>query len=137
MNRGFDRTQTSIHLEKCGVYCSGCYYKDVCHSSSYVKRCMCQRNTDLNWNGSSHQQASTTAQHYICHSCNVHAKEKLMSLREAREKAEMKRLTRQPLGCTKCKSLLPSNGPRWWVCIDCKQECRSDIHPAWAPRAKR
>ena len=48
------------------------------------------------------------------------------------EREELWHLARQNLKCGVCETRLGGNGPRWWTCCDCNQECDSELHPPWS-----
>lgn len=152
MNRTCSDTQASIHLQRCRAYCSKCYYKLLRLNRNMYYRgesasCKCETGVENNstigyWGSSSrhyrravNQQTPTRAEHPVCHSCNALSEESMLCLREKRDKDEIKQLVRHPLTCADCRISLSTSGPRWWICSKCSLECRSPVHPPWAPTA--
>ena len=119
----------------------------ICITGGESASCKCETGVENNstigyWGSSSrhyrravNQQTPTRAEHPVCHSCNALSEESMLCLREKRDKGEIKQLVRHPLTCADCRISLSTSGPRWWICSKCSLECRSPVHPPWAPTA--
>lgn len=127
----------------CRAFCSSCYYADVCKYPYRGGQCECIIRT---FNPSyqslhfySHRWLSLWAKNpshtrQVCRSCNELTKDELLARQNKRGAVTIRQLANQSLACEKCRTSLPSKGPRWWVCKDCRRECHCDIHPPWAPK---
>lgn len=131
-NRDTSATKTSLHVDKCKAYCSDCYFKNISRYKGFHTSCYCTKETFREPGGVWMRDAVTMQ--FICRICSQLPVAKLQECREARDKEEMVRLSRQPLNCSECTMSLGSLGPRWWICTMCQSECRSSTHPAWAPK---
>ena len=134
-------TEASFHMDVCKAHCSDCYYNKI-HRRNYYndnKSCSCGQGSrpyifanDVGWVNNTSNNSSTLRS--LCRLCSGLPLTGLQDRREARDKDEIARLSRQPLSCSGCKLPLSSKGPRWWICQSCLGECRNTIHPAWAPK---
>ncbi|KAM5386866.1 hypothetical protein ACJZ2D_000159 [Fusarium nematophilum] len=133
------KSYASHHLSSCRPACTRCFYLDHCHDKNRQNR---QRNTkhqgtcpssgakaDLELGEGSGRVSSYLT---ICRVCSEAEPRELARRMEEQDAAELRRLAKHPLVCYSCKDLLPSRGPRWWICGGCKTECRSGTHPSWA-----
>ena len=152
MNRECSDTQASMHLQRCRAYCSKCYYESLRlnrypYSRHDAVSCKCKTGVEddstVSYRSTSNhystrvvnQQTPNRTERPVCRSCNGLSEESMLSLREKRDKDEIKQLVRHPLTCSSCKISLSKSGPRWWICSKCSLECHSYVHPPWAPKA--
>lgn len=142
IQRPIRETSLIFHLDVCKMYCSSCYYTHVCRStlnSRTSTKCGCAPRDQppsawsALWRTRAPHVLPQLRYPHICRLCNMLDDQTLLSLREARSKAEMRDLARQP-DCSKCAQVLPPKGPRWWVCTRCTKECRSHVHPPWGSK---
>ncbi|OCL05466.1 hypothetical protein AOQ84DRAFT_355945 [Glonium stellatum] len=137
ITRPIRETHTLYHLNHCKLYCSSCYFQHVCRLSTTAQssmKCHCSPTALGPWAAiwRTPRRRITLQHHYppVCRLCNMRDDATLTALREARSRAEMRDLTRQP-DCARCELVLPVKGPRWWVCTRCSKECGSHMHPPW------
>jgi hypothetical protein len=123
-------TELSFHLQNCKTYCSKCFYSQVCRAgkSKHSQYCRLKQNPKNRYFIPNFP--NTTGK--VCQLCVKRDSKEQQSRREARDRAEIERLTQQSLACSHCKVSIPMKGPRWWVCSECASECRHHIHPPWA-----
>ncbi|RYP61572.1 hypothetical protein DL771_010093 [Monosporascus sp. 5C6A] len=131
---------TSRHLRECRPYCSKCFYKTYCRwwapqGQRLAKhRATCQlreQQTDVEMAVTA---ATTTDTKTLCRMCASMTQAERRKRLEARDEPELDRLERHPLACSKCRGMLSTRGPRWWICWQCLTECPSHLHPAWAEK---
>jgi hypothetical protein len=120
----------SRHLKNCHAHCSDCYRKAVCRTGAFNHSDTC--NLARKYETDPIKLPRQFAYRIMCQTCASKSPRELRSRREARDRVEIARLSKQSLNCHKCKVSLPATGPRWWVCAYCKSECRDRIHPSWA-----
>lgn len=134
---------TESHIENCQPYCSVCYFKVLArryvsgpggsetprtYGYSYpTAPCTCCQTFDerIKWRPLESQERS------LCTHCAKLQPSVALSVREAREQAELRHLTKQYLRCVNCDRGLNKEGLKWWGCSACKQECTSDYHMPW------
>lgn len=134
---------TESHIEKCQPYCSPCYFKVLARryvsgpeepevSRTYGNNyptsswtCCETSNERMKWRPLDTQDRS------LCTHCAKLQSTVALGVREAREQAELRHLTKQYLRCVFCDRGLNKKGSKWWGCSACKQECRSEYHLPW------
>lgn len=108
----------------CEPRCSRCYYKSMCNILPIKKSEPCP-----------HRQhhCSKLQAPRACLSCSEKCSdEDLLRKLEEQEAAELRHLARHNVRCGVCETRLKPDGPRWWTCCDCNEECNSGFHPAWS-----
>lgn len=126
----------SEHLKKCRPYCTKCYYNDYCRHKSRYTRVKRKHESycglgDKKWDL---ETGPRNPERKVCLNCLALGSKQRSKIVESQDKAEIHRLVKHPLACEMCKGVLPSRGPRWWICDGCKGECRSNHHPSWVNR---
>ncbi|KAI0458627.1 hypothetical protein F5B21DRAFT_400078 [Xylaria acuta] len=132
------KSTVSFHISLCAAACSSCYYKTISKGNHMRHPCQCA--TDGRTKGSSIRPSywapytNPQAPRLVCRDCYDMTDDEVLALRERRDKAVYLNLTQQPLSCSVCSESLPRTGPRWWVCSNCKKECRSKCHSEWSQK---
>ena len=118
--------RTIVHLELCEPRCSTCYLNFLCRTTwetDEMKSCTHCNPKKASRPDPTHEDA--------CTGCAGETLETVRVYREQREVEELRHLAKSSLRCGLCKRGLGKNGPRWWACCKCGQECKSAYHPAW------
>lgn len=128
---------TSKHRTQCRPYCSKCFYETYCRwwgqqgqrQARHKNECpLSAKQTDVEMR----QGLGTEHIRELCRMCASLTQAERNEEFEARDKTELDRLARLPLACSRCRTILPAKGPRWWICQPCLTECPSHLHPPWA-----
>lgn len=130
----------SKHLRMCEPCCSNCFYRYYCRRwdpqgqrIARNRECCELRDHQIDVEMALTARAATDTKK-LCRICASLPPAQRMERLEARDRLQLDRLERHPLACSKCRSMLPTGGPRWWVCEQCLTECRSRMHPAWGEK---
>ena len=117
-------TPPTTHHFFCEPRCSRCYLNTMCGVLPAKKQKPCSHRQDRC------KQLPTTR---VCRSCSENRSgDAILRRLSEQERQELLHLARHNLKCGVCETRLRPKGPRWWTCVDCNQECNSDLHPPWS-----
>lgn len=122
--RRIHNPETTKHTEQCTAICSKCYYKHLRDSTpSFPSK------PGLTCSHLSRGRSPLNVRE-ICSLCNAGTNDQIQSSRQRKELAELNHLEAMKVFCTFCQTKM-ENGPRWWVCSVCGEECKSRLHSQW------